>query len=53
MKALWRFLSMYTTAGLLLFLGLDLADIPVKTVIMITGSICGVVNMLYYWIEKD
>ena len=53
MKALWRFLSMFITAGLLMSLGLDLADIPAKTMIMITGSICGVVNMLYYWIEKD
>ena len=53
MKTLWRFLSMYITAGLLMFLGLDLADIPAKQMIMITGSICGVVNMLYYWIEKD
>lgn len=53
MKALRRFLSMYITAGLLIFLGLDLADIPAKTMIMITGSVCGCVNMLYYWFDID
>lgn len=53
MKALWRFLSMYITAGLLMFLGLDLADMPAKKMIMITGFVCGCVNMLYYWIDKD
>ena len=53
MKALGRFLAMFCTAGMMLFLGLDLSGIPPKQMIMITGSVCGCVNMLYYWIDKD
>lgn len=52
MKALKRFLAMYCTAGTLLFVGLDVCDIKPKTVIMITGALCGVVNMVWSWFEK-
>ena len=53
MKALRRFLYMYCTAGMMLFLGLDLSGIPPKQMIMITGAMCGIVNMFLGWLEKD
>lgn len=53
MKALHKYFSMFCTAGTLLFLGLDLADIPPRGMIIITGVACGVVNTLFYWFEKD
>lgn len=42
---------MYCTAGTLLFLGLDLSGVSPKQMIMITGAMCGVVNMVWGWLE--
>ena len=53
MKALKKFLTMFCTAGTLLFLGLDLGGATPKQMIMITGAMCGVVNMVYYLLDKD
>ena len=53
MKAIKRFLSMFCTAGMLLFLGLDLSGLPPKTMIVITGAMCGVVNMVWCFLEGD
>ena len=53
MKALMRFIAMYCTAGMMLFLGLDLGTATPKQMIMITGTACGVVNMLFCWFDKD
>ena len=53
MKALRRFLTMYCTAGTLLFLGLDYGTATPKQMIMITGAMCGVVNMVGSWLEND
>lgn len=51
MKALRRFLTMFCTAGMMLFLGLDLSGISPKQMIMITGVMCGVVNAVWYLLE--
>lgn len=53
MKALKRFLTMFCTGGSLLFLGLDLGVATPKQLIVITATSCGLVNMLFYWLEKD
>lgn len=53
MKAVMRFLAMYCTAGMMLIFGLDHGTATPKQMIMITGTVCGVVNMLFYWIDKD
>jgi hypothetical protein len=47
MKALGRFWAMFCTAGVMLFLGLDLGTATPKQMIMITGAVCGVVNILW------
>ena len=52
MKTLRRFLTMFCTAGMMLFLGLDLSGIPPKQMIMITGVMCGIVNMMWCWLEE-
>lgn len=44
---------MFCTAGTLLFLGLDIGSATPKQMIMITGVTCGIVNMFFYWVEKD
>ena len=51
MKALRKFLAMYCTAGTMLFLGLDHGTATPKQMIMITGAMCGFVNMMWYWLE--
>ena len=51
MKALGRFLAMFCTAGMMLFLGLDLGIATPKQMIMITGAMCGVVNMVWGWLD--
>lgn len=51
MKAIRRFLAMYCTAGTMLFLGLDHGTATPKQMIMITGAMCGVVNMVLGWLE--
>ena len=53
MKALRRFLAMFCTAGTMLFLGLDIGGATPKQMIMITGVMCGVVNMVLCWLDKD
>lgn len=53
MKALRRFLVMFCTAGMMLFLGLDLSGVAPRQIIMITGAMCGVVNMVWSWLEND
>ena len=52
MKALKRFFTMFCTAGCLLFCGLDLSGLAPKQMIVITGIACGLVNMLFYWLDK-
>ena len=52
MKYIKKFLVMYCTAGVLLFLGLDIGSATPKQMIMITGAMCGVVNMFWYWMEN-
>lgn len=52
MKALRRFLTMFCTAGTMLFLGLDISTATPKQMIMITGTVCGVVNMICGWLEN-
>jgi uncharacterized protein YaiE (UPF0345 family) len=51
MKALGRFWAMFCTAGVMLFLGLDLGTATPKQMIMITGAVCGVVNMVWGWLD--
>lgn len=53
MKALGRFLAMFCTAGMMLFLGLDLSGIPPKQMILITGAACGVVNVVRCWMDEQ
>ena len=53
MKAIKRFLTMYCTAGTLLFLGLDVGKATPKQMIVITGAACGLVNMLFYWLDGE
>ena len=53
MKAIKRFLICFCTAGTLCFLGLDLGSASPKQMILITGCACGIMNMLFYWLEKD
>lgn len=53
MKALKKFFQMFCTAGTMLFLGLDISDANPKQLIMITGAMCGLVNMFAYWLEKN
>ena len=45
-----RFMSMFMTAVMMLFLGLDLCPSP-KAMIVITCVACGLVNMLMCWLE--
>ena len=52
MKALRRFFAMFCTAGTMLFLGLDLGHATPKQMIMITGAVCGVVNMVWCWLDE-
>lgn len=53
MKVLKRFVTMFCTAGFLLFIGLDYSGLAPKQMIVITGIACGLVNMLFYWLDKD
>ena len=53
MKASGRFWAMFCTAGTMLFLGLDQGTATPKQMIMITGAMCGIVNMFLGWLEKD
>ena len=53
MKALERFLAMFCTAGMMLFLGFDLGTATPKQMIMITGAVCGTVNMICGWLDGD
>ncbi len=52
MKALGRFWAMFCTAGTLLFLGLDLGTATPRQMILITGAVCGVVNMVQGWMDE-
>ena len=38
-------MSMFFTAGILLFIGLDMEPIQPKIMIFITGAACGLVNL--------
>lgn len=51
MKAIKRFLICFFTAGTLCFFGLDLGSATQKQMILITGAMCGVVNMIWGWLE--
>lgn len=51
MKTIGRFLVMYCTAGMMLVLGLDHGTATPKQMIMITGAMCGVVNMVLGWLD--
>ena len=53
MKALKKFLDMFCTAGTLLFLGLDVGSATPKQMSMITGAMCGVINMVSYWLDGN
>ena len=54
MKALGRFWVMFCTAGTMVFLGLDHGIATPRQMIMITGTMCGVVNMFCGgWLDKD
>ena len=48
-----KFVTMYCTAGTLLFLGLNRCDLDPKLMIWITGAACGLVNMLFYWLDGE
>ena len=48
-----KFMNMFCMAGVLLFVGLDHDVTNPKYLIMITGAVCGVANMLIYLLEKD
>ena len=51
MKTIVRFLVMYWTAGAMLVLGLDHGTATPKQMIMITGVMCGIVNIIWGWID--
>ena len=53
MKAFRRFWAMFCTAGTMLFLGLDHGTATPRQMIMITGVVCGVVNMVMGWMDGD
>lgn len=42
---------MFGTAGTMLLFGLDLSGVTQKQMIMITGAMCGVVNMIWGWLD--
>jgi hypothetical protein len=53
MKALGRFWAMFCTAGTMLFLGLDHVTATPRQLILITGAVCGVVNMVCGWMDEQ
>ena len=44
---------MFCTAGMLVFIGLDFEPIAPKQMILITGAICGFVNVILGWLNDD
>ena len=52
MKGLGRFLIMFCTAGFMLILGVDHGTATPKQMIMLTGAMCGLVNMLWCWLDE-
>jgi hypothetical protein len=53
MKASGRFWAMFCTAGVMLFLGLDHGTANPKQMIMITGVMCGIVNIVLGWLDSQ
>ena len=51
MKALGRFWAMFCTACTMLFFGLDHGIATPRQMIMITGAVCGFVNMVCGWMD--